>query len=77
MSLCRSLFYFLCVITFLSTLIVLFGAYWLWEIKTSGELILDHAPSALTIMREADTQIIHVSGDDWHAIAYGQGFASA
>ena len=56
---------------------ILFGVYYVYEVVDSGELILDNAPGVVTIVREADTSIIHIKGDDWKSIAYGQGFTCA
>lgn len=54
-----------------------YSAYYLYEVKTEGELVLDHAPGVVSILREADTQILHIVGEDMNSVAYGQGFASA
>ena len=58
-------------------LLAIYLAYFFYQIVDEGELVLDRAPGFVTIAREADTMILHVKGDDWKSIAYGQGFASA
>lgn len=49
----------------------LYGAYFVYEVFDSGTLILDGAPGLVTITREADTQILHIKGDDTESISYG------
>lgn len=51
--------------------------FWLYQVLDHGVLVVRHAPGPVTIVREADTQILHIKGDDWQSIAYGQGFACA
>ena len=51
--------------------------HWLYVVRDSGELILANAPGEVKITREADSQILHIKGDSWESIAYGQGFACA
>ena len=48
-----------------------YGTYWVYNVVESGELILDHAPGEVSIVREADTKIIHIRGENWASIAYG------
>jgi len=55
----------------------LYALYFVYEVKVDGELVLDGAPGEVKITREADTQILHIKGDGWPAISYGQGFACA
>ena len=52
----------------------IYSAYGVLE---KGELYLDNAPGMVSIVREADTKILHIRGKDWNSMAYGQGFATA
>ena len=61
----------------LTAMAALFSIYYIYEIKVEGELVLDRAPGKVTIIREADTQILKIKGENWPAISYGQGFACA
>ena len=61
----------------LAAIVALYLIYYVYEVKVEGELFLEHAPGKVSIIREADTQILHIKGDDWPSIAYGQGFACA
>ena len=54
-----------------------FGLYFVYQTKIEGELVLGRAPGKVTIEREADSLIMHIKGDDWVSVAYGQGFATA
>ena len=47
------------------------GAFYAYEIIDSGELVLDNAPGVVSIVRESDSAIIHIKGDNWESIAYG------
>ena len=58
-------------------MLVSYALYWVYDVKVEGELVLDNAPGEVKITREADTQILHIKGDDWPSISYGQGFACA
>lgn len=49
----------------------IYAIYFLYEVKVEGELLLEHAPGKVTIVREADTSILHIRGDDWPSISYG------
>lgn len=60
-----------CVIGILITMAAVFGLYYVYEVKVEGELVLDRAPGKVTIVREADSQILHISGDDWESTSYG------
>ena len=42
-----------------------YGTYWVYNVVESGELILDNAPGEVSIVREADTKIIHIRGENW------------
>ena len=66
-----------CIPGCLAGLALFFIFYVAWEVFEVGELTLEHAPGVVSIMREEDTKIIHIKGDDWQSIAYGQGFACA
>ena len=48
-----------------------YGTYWVYNVVESGELILYDAPGEVSIVREADTRIIHIRGENWSSIAYG------
>ena len=48
-----------------------YGTYWVYNVVESGELMLEHAPGEVSIVREADTKIIHIRGENWASIAYG------
>ena len=48
-----------------------------YRVVESGELILPNAPGVVSIMRESDTKIMHIRGEDLESISYGQGFACA
>lgn len=49
---------------------IVFGFY-AYEVIESGELFLELAPGVVEVVREDDSKIIHVRGDDWQSIAYG------
>lgn len=49
-------------------MVILYSAYGVLE---KGELHLDNAPGKVSIVREADTKILHIRGEDWNSIAYG------
>ena len=55
----------------------LYAVYYIYEVFDKGELFLDKAPGVVSIVREADTQIMHIRGDSWASISYGQGFVCA
>lgn len=55
----------------------IFGAFYLYEIKSSGELYLEHAPGTVKIVRESDTKIVHIFGEGTNSVNYGVGFATA
>ena len=57
--------------------VAIYLAFFVYEMVEEGELVLDRAPGVVTISREADTKILHIKGDDWKSISYGQGFACA
>lgn len=57
--------------------VILIAMYTLYGPEEVGELKLANAPGNVSIIRERDTKILHIRGDDWVSIAYGQGFASA
>ena len=61
----------------LSVGIALLALTHLYQIKSSGEVFLENAPGKVSISRETDTGIIHVVGETWKSVAYGQGFACA
>ena len=48
-----------------------YGTYWVYNVVESGELILENAPGEVSIIREAETKIIHIRGENWASIAYG------
>ena len=66
-----------CMVFCLLVGFAIYLAYYVYETIDSGEIFLPLAPSEVKIIREQDTQIIHIRGDSWPSIAYGQGFASA
>lgn len=51
--------------------------FYFYQIKVEGELVLDRAPGKVKIIREADTKILKIKGENWSAVSYGQGFACA
>lgn len=57
--------------------VILIAMYTIYGVEEIGELQLANAPGNVSIIRERDTKILHIKGDDWVSIAYGQGFASA
>ena len=62
---------------FIAALATLYGLYFVYEVKVEGELTLKNAPEDVKVIREADTQILHIKAKSWKGISYGQGFASA
>jgi len=67
----------LCTFLILAACAAVYGIYYVYETKVDGEILLENAPGVVKIVRESSTQILHVFGDDYAAIAYGQGFACA
>ena len=65
------------MVTVVVAIFMTYFIYIIYEVKVEGELFLEHAPGKVTIVREADTQILHIKGDDWPSVSYGQGFACA
>ena len=61
----------------MATATAIYAAWKLYPIIDSGELYLENAPGEVSILREADTAIMHIHADDWPSMAYGSGFASA
>ena len=61
----------------LSAGLLLVAAYWAYKIIDEGEMKLDNAPGVVTILREKDTQIMTIRGDNWESVSYAQGFAGA
>ena len=51
--------------------------FWLYDVKSSGELILDNAWGVATITREEGTEIPHITGGSLNAVIYAQGFSHA
>jgi len=45
--------------------------YYCYVVFDSGQIQLPNAPGTVTVSREADTQIMHIKGEDWPSIAYG------
>ena len=71
----------LCCLLFLGLMFGVFGGsvvvlYTLYNTVETGDLELTNAPGKVSIVRERDTKILHIKGEDWVSIAYGQGFAS-
>ena len=66
-----------CMVFCLLVGFAIYLAYYVYETIDSGEIFLPLAPGEVKIIREQDTQIIHIRGESWPSIAYGQGFASA
>ena len=60
-----------------ASVIAVYAAWKLYPIIDSGELYLENAPGEVSILREADTAILHIQANDWPSMAYGSGFASA
>ena len=60
-----------CIPGFLVGLALFFVYYVAYEIFESGELVLKRAPGIVSVVREEDTKIIHIRGEDWKSIAYG------
>ena len=52
----------------------LFFAY---QVVDEGLLQLPNAPGNAVIVRESDSGIAHIRGDDYPSVAYAQGFAHA
>jgi penicillin G amidase len=67
----------LCMALFILALATIYGLYFAYEVKVEGELVLKNAPEDVTVVREADTQILHIKAKTWEGISYGQGFSSA
>ena len=61
----------------MASTVAIYAAWKLYPIIDSGELYLENAPGEVSIIREADTAILHIEADDWPSMAYGSGFASA
>ena len=60
-----------CIPGFLVLLALFFVFYVAYEIFEVGELTLENAPGVVSIVREEDTKIIHIRGEDWKSVAYG------
>lgn len=68
----------LCISFAIMSGLATYGAWKLYPLqKIDGELILENAPSEVSILRESDTGILHIKGEDMNAVAYGAGFAHA
>ena len=65
-----------CIIA-IALAIVLGVTYYLYQVVDEGELYLKHARGTSVILREADTGIAHIRGDNRASVAYAQGFAHA
>ena len=52
-------------------------AFYLYQVVDEGELYLEHAKGTSVILREADTGIAHIRGENFPSVAYAQGFAHA
>ena len=57
--------------------LAIFAAFYVFEIKGSGDLYLDNAPGVVKIVRESDTKILHIFGEGSLSVNYGLGFATA
>ena len=51
--------------------------FWAYGVQSEGELTLPNAPGKAVIVREQDSGIAHIRGDDWNSVVYAQGFAHA
>lgn len=48
------------MVFFIVALAAIFGLYYGYEVKVEGELVLKNAPEDVSVIREADTQILHI-----------------
>ena len=53
------------------------GLHEYFGVKDSGTIYLKNAPGNVSIYKERETGMVHIEGDDWVSITYGQGFAVA
>ena len=72
-KLCAGICAVICLLPFLC----LMGIFFVYQVIESGELILSNAPGIVSILRESDTKILHIRGENMESIYYGQGFACA
>ena len=66
-----------CIVLTFSIGMFFAAGYWAYEVFKEGEMLLDKAPGLVSILREKDTQIMTIRGENWESISYAQGFASA
>ena len=45
-------------------------AYYLYQVVDEGDLYLEHAKGTSVILREADTGIAHIRGENFQSVAY-------
>lgn len=64
------------LICWLGVLTVLAGGllWWAYQVVDEAELYLPNAPGTAAIVREKDTGIAHIRGDNMESVAYAQGF---
>lgn len=55
----------ICMVSCLIVGAAIHFAFYAYKVIESGELFLEHAPGIVSVVRENDTKIIHVRGDDW------------
>ena len=67
--LCKCMGWLTCL-TIVLVAVAIAGLYYAYQVVDQGTLTLPNAPGNAVIVREADSGIAHIRGDDFLSVAY-------